>query len=62
MDSTTYHVWDKIKSLVTNGENIYHCTNNDDVRRINELANAGYITVSWKTDQDVAFCIAGETK
>lgn len=62
MNSATYLVWDKIKALAINGTNTYHCRDIDDVHRINELANAGYITVSWKTARDVVFCIAGETK
>ena len=62
MNSATYLVWEKIKSLTADGENTYHCRNIDDVRRINELINAGYITVSWKTTLDAVFCIAGETK
>ena len=62
MNSATYLVWDKIKTLAIDGTNTYHCRGIDDVRRINELANAGYITVSWKTTRDVVFYIAGETK
>lgn len=62
MNSATYLIWDKIKALAIDGTNIYHCHDIDDVRRINKLANAGYITVSWKTAQDAVFYIAGETK
>ncbi len=62
MNSAAYLVWDKIKSLAADGTNIYHCSNIDDVCRINELVNAGYITVLWKTAQDAVFCIAGEAK
>lgn len=61
MNSTTYHVWDKIKSLAKNGSDNYHCSNVNEIRCINELVNAGYITVSWKTSLDAVFCITGET-
>lgn len=62
MDSATYNTWQKIKSLSNKGISIYHCSNINEVRRVNELANAGYITVSWKTTLDVVFYIAGEIK
>ena len=62
MNGATYRVWDKIKAIAVNGAGIYHCSDIEDIRRINELVNAGYITVSWNTSTDVAFCIAGETE
>lgn len=60
MNSTTYCMWSKIKSLAQNEVNTYHCADLKEVRCINELANAGYITVSWKTSRDAVFYIAGE--
>lgn len=62
MDSATYSVWNKLKALSANNINTYYCGDLDDVRRINELVNAGYITVSWKTARDVVFYIAEEAK
>lgn len=62
MNSTTYHVWDNIKSLAENGTGIYHCSDARDIKCINELVNAGYITVSWKTTSDAVFYITGETE
>lgn len=62
MDAKTYVIWNKIKSIARNGSGTYHCADLNDKRRINDLINAGYITVSWKTTLDAAFCIAGETK
>lgn len=62
MNAATYNTWDKIKRLAKTGVSTYHCSSVDEVRCINELVNAGYITVSWKTSQDAAFCIAEEEK
>lgn len=61
MEGRTYEVWNKIKSIARNGTGIYHCADTDDKRRIHELINAGYITVSWKTAQDAVFHTAVET-
>ena len=61
MDGRTYEVWNKIKSIARSGTGIYHCADTDDKRRINELINAGYITVSRKTAQDAVFHTAVET-
>lgn len=61
MDGKTYDVWNKLKSTANNGTGIYTCTDADDKRHINELINAGYITVSWKTSQDAFFHIPSET-
>lgn len=61
MDSRTYDVWNKIKSIAQNGTGIYHCSDMDDKRRINELIHAGFITVSWKTALDAVFHTAAET-
>lgn len=61
MDAAVYDMWNRIKSLSQKGIDSYHCSNADDVKHINTLANAGYITVSWKTALDAVFCIAGET-
>lgn len=62
MDGAAYNTWNKLKILSKNGNNTYHCSDINEVRYINELVNAGYITVSWKTTLDVVFCIAGEIK
>ena len=62
MNAATYNTWDKVKHLAKAGNSTYHCSSVDEVRCINELVNAGYITVSWKTSQDAVFCIAGEVK
>lgn len=62
MNSATYLVWNKIKSLAADGKNTYHCSDTEDIRRINELINAGYITVSWRTSLDAVFYINGEVK
>lgn len=62
MNAATYNTWNKIKHLSKMGVSTYHCSSVDEVRCINALVNAGYITVSWKTSQDVVFCIAGEEK
>lgn len=61
LNGQTYNVWNEIKSIAKNGTGIYHCTDTDDIRRINELVNAGYITVSWKIALDAVFHIAVET-
>ena len=55
MDGKTYDVWNKLKSTANT------CTDADDKRHINELINAGYITVSWKTSRDAFFHIPSET-
>lgn len=62
MDAKTYDTWNKIKSIARNGCGTYHCADTNDKRCINELINAGYITVSWKTTLDAVFYIAGETE
>lgn len=62
MDAVIYDTWNKIKRLSKTGISTYHCSSVDEVRCINELVNAGYITVLWKTSRDVVFCIAGEEK
>lgn len=61
LNGKTYDVWNEIKYLAKNGTGMYHCTDIDDKRRINELVNAGYITVSWKTALDAVFHIDVET-
>ena len=60
MDGKTYDIWKKLKSIAKNGAGVYHCADIDDKRRINELINAGYVTVSWKTSLDAVFHIGGE--
>lgn len=62
MDAAVYNTWDKIKRLAKTGDSTYHCLSIDEVRHINALVNAGYITVSWKTSQDAVFYIAWEEK
>lgn len=61
MDGAVYNTWNKLKSFSKSGINIYHCSNINEVRYINELVNAGYITVSWKTALDAVFYIGVET-
>lgn len=60
LNGKTYAVWNEIKSIAQNRTGIYHCTDINDKRCINELINAGYITVSWKTALDAVFHIAVE--
>ncbi len=62
MDSRTYDVWNKIKTIANNGTGMYHCADMNDKRRINELVNAGCITVSWKTALDAVFHTSVETE
>jgi len=62
MNAAAYNIWNKIKHLAQTGIFTYHGSSAGEIRCINELVNAGYITVSWKTSQDVVFCIAGEEK
>ncbi len=62
MDGVVYSTWNKLKFFSKNGTNAYHCSDTNEVRYINELVNAGYITVTWKTALDVVFCIVGEAK
>lgn len=62
MNAATYNTWDKVKHLAKAGNFTYRCSSVDEVKCINELVNAGYITVSWKTSRDAVFYIAGEEK
>ncbi len=62
MDGAVYNTWNRLKSFSQNGTNIYHCSGTNEVRYINALVNAGYITVTWKTALDAVFYIVGETK
>lgn len=61
MDGKTYNIWNKMKSIAPNGSGVYHCADTDEKRCVYELANAGFITVLWKTALDAVFHIAGET-
>lgn len=62
MDVVVYRLWNKLKTISKSGTGTYHCSDKEDIKHINTLINAGYITVSWKTALDAVFHIVSETE